>query len=93
VDRLIEVDRRNRLDFALQVGELVVRELFAGDACALHRPGPKPRALARLASHPRLPFSPAMLSRAVGLFELFERLPDLKANRHRFEPGGTVQRS
>lgn len=87
VDRLIEFDRRNRLDFALQVGELVVRELFEGDSCALHRPGPKPRALARLALHPRLPFSPSTLSKAVGLFELLERLPDLKAIRHRFEPG------
>jgi hypothetical protein len=87
VDKLIEVDRRNRPDFALQVGELVVRELFEGDAGSLHRPGPKPRAFARLVLHPRLPFSPSTLSRAVGLFELLERLPDLKASCHRFEPG------
>lgn len=82
VDKLVDLQRGQFVDFAYQIGELVIHELFGGNAQLIHQPGPKVKALTQLANHPRLPFSPATLSRSVGVYELLDRLPQYKNNKN-----------
>lgn len=62
------------LQFALAVGRLVTDRFFDGDIQKLRSHSPKDVSLRRLAEHPDLPFSASTLTRAVGVYELVDRL-------------------
>lgn len=67
------------LQFALAVGQLVTERFFDGDIQKLRSHGPKDVSLRRLAEHPDLPFSASTLTRAVGVYELVDRLSGVDA--------------
>jgi hypothetical protein len=67
------------LQFALAVGQLVTERFFEGDIQKLRSHGPKDVSLRRLAEHPDLPFSASTLTRAVGVYELVDRLGGVDA--------------
>ena len=67
------------LQFALAVGQLVTERFFDGDIQKLRSHGPKDVSLRRLAEHPDLPFSASTLTRAVGVYELVDRLGGVEA--------------
>lgn len=67
------------LQFALAVGQLVTERFFDGDVQKLRSHGPKDVSLRRLAEHPDLPFSASTLTRAVGVYELVDRLGGIEA--------------
>src|SRR6478735_5141212 len=78
VDRVVEhlnrICRNSGLEFALQVGSVVIHHFYDGDVEAWRVRGPKAVSFRRLALHPQLPMSPGALYRCVALFELCDRL-------------------
>lgn len=67
------------LQFALAVGQLITERFFDGDVQKLRSHGPKDVSLRRLAEHPDLPLSASTLTRAVGVYELVDRLGGVEA--------------
>lgn len=76
------IARVSSLQLALDVGEVVFETIFDGDAAMLRSRGPKHTSFRRLALHPELPMSASNLWRAVAIFELSRRLPDLPQATH-----------
>lgn len=74
--------RKATLDLALEVGEIVFRRVFDGDIEAVRAHGPKHASFRQLALHPELPMSATGLWRAVTMFELSQRMPQLKRCKH-----------
>ncbi len=64
------------VDLSLKVGQLVVERFFGGDA--LNWRQQKQHSLRQLARHPELPMSASALRRCVGLYELTQRVGDLR---------------
>lgn len=76
------IARVSSLQLALDVGEVVFETIFDGDAVLLRSRGPKHTSFRRLALHPELPMSASNLWRAVAIYELSRRLPDLSRTTH-----------
>lgn len=81
IDRVAEelgqLKNASAMKLALDVGELVVTRIFQGDLERVRSQGRKDHSFRRLAAHPKLPFSPMRLWRAVGVYELVSRMPGL----------------
>lgn len=76
------IARVSSLQLALDIGEVVFETVFEGDVAALRSRGPKHASFRRLALHPELPMSASNLWRAVAIYELSRRLPDLRRTTH-----------
>jgi hypothetical protein len=76
-EQLARLRNDSAMNLALDVGRLVVTRLFRGDLERVRTRGRKDHSFRKLASHPRLPFSPMRLWRAVGVYELVTRMPGL----------------
>jgi hypothetical protein len=61
----------------VRVGKLVLECLYGGDVDLWRARGRKDASFRKLAEHPQLPFSRANLARAVGIYVLSLRRPDL----------------
>lgn len=67
---------------AIDIGRLVIDRLYHGDLKYWRYRGRKDISFRRLQHHPRLPFSASYLSRAVSVYMLSERRPDLTQLRN-----------
>jgi hypothetical protein len=76
-EQLAQLRNASAMNLALDVGHVVVTRLFRGDLERVRTRGRKDNSFRKLASHPRLPFSPMRLWRAVGAYELVSRMPGL----------------
>lgn len=75
--RIGALSRRATLEFALEVGKIVIGTLYGGDLYEWRGRGRKSNSLRALARHPDLAISPATLYRSLALYELSERVrPD-----------------
>lgn len=74
---LEDVSALHSLQAALEVGEIVYRRIFKGDERLLRARGKKNGSFRKLAAHPRLCMSPSSLWRAVAIYELSRRFPEL----------------
>src|SRR5579859_4921759 len=75
VAQLHDLCRAATMDFALSVGKLIISNFFSGNLASWRDRDPKKNAsLRRLAAHPDLPMSPAVLYRSIAIYELCERL-------------------
>ncbi len=90
IARLCEVPRQSSVEHAYRIGELITQELFGGDLEQLRARSGRDPVFRRLSAHPNLPVSHAGLWRAIGIYELFQRLPEL---RHRTQLGVTQLRA
>jgi hypothetical protein len=81
IDTLVEDLRRvycgGGTMLMVKVGKLVLERLYGGDVNLWHARGRKDASFRKLAERPRLPFSRANLARAVGIYVLSLRRPDL----------------
>jgi hypothetical protein len=75
VERIVRVHRDASLQLALDVGAIVVEKLYGGDIDKVRSRSHKDTSLRKLASHPKLPFSPATLWRCIGAYEIVRRFP------------------
>lgn len=82
VAELKRVASRAALDLALEVGRIVVERFYGGNVHVWRQRGNRCPSLRRLARHPELPFSAAALYRAVAIFEMASRLPDVATWKH-----------
>lgn len=82
VAEIVQFSRAGNLAMTLQIGEIVFRKIFGGDIAAVRDRGPKDASFARLAKHPRLPFSSATLWRSVASYELTCRFPGIARSKH-----------
>lgn len=76
-EELGQLRNASAMKLTLEVGELVVTRIFQGDLERVRCQGRKDNSFRRLAAHPKLPFSPMRLWRAVGVYELVSRMPGL----------------
>lgn len=74
VNHIKRLARSASLEFAINVGALIIHHFYDGDPQAWRSRGPKVSSFRRLAQHPELPLSAGSLYRCVALFELCERL-------------------
>jgi hypothetical protein len=74
IGHLKRICRNASLEYALQVGRVIVHFFYNGDTARWRARGPKTNSFRRLAAHPELPMSPGALYRCVALFELCDRL-------------------
>lgn len=83
VARVLEdVSSLHSLKAALEVGNIVFRHIFDGDERLLRARGKKNSSFRKLAAHPRLGMSPSSLWRAVAIYELSRRFPELTQYEH-----------
>jgi hypothetical protein len=76
-EELGQLRNASAMKLTLEVGALVVKRIFQGDLERVRSQGRKDNSFRRLAAHPKLPFSPMRLWRAVGVYELVSRMPGL----------------
>jgi hypothetical protein len=74
VAQLRRIARAATLEFALNVGRVIIHNFYGGYTSGWRLKGPKPASFRRLAEHPDLPFSAGTLYRCVAVFELCERM-------------------
>jgi hypothetical protein len=73
--QLNALSRNTTLAFTLAVGDLVVKELYAGDVCRLRSRERKNHvALRKVASDPDLAMSPSALYRSIAIYEICQRV-------------------
>lgn len=77
VDQLERVKNARTLQLAHEIGELVASHLYGGDPEGYRRRGTQDATYRRLVRHPRLSLSPVTVWRALGVYELCCRVPDL----------------
>ncbi|MEN9581848.1 MAG: hypothetical protein RJA70_4857 [Pseudomonadota bacterium] len=70
------------LHAALEAGEYIFHRVFGGDRSQLYERGKKCQSLRRLAAHPSLTMSVSSLWRAVAVYELSLRFPELVHYEH-----------
>ncbi|HLV19308.1 MAG TPA: hypothetical protein VKZ49_00445 [Polyangiaceae bacterium] len=75
-EQLSRIDPSSSPANVLQLGELVYREIYGQDRRVLNR-GAKHPSLRRLALHPSVPFKVTTLWRAVSIYEMSLRFPQL----------------
>lgn len=81
-ERIGALSRRATLEFALEVGRIVIAALYDGDMQEWRRRGRKSNSLRALAKHPALCISPATLYRSLALYELSARLRPIHSWKH-----------
>lgn len=77
-----DLHRASALQFACDVGRIVLERFYAGDLDALRERAPKDVSLRKLAQHPDMPFGPSALFQAIGIFELLERHGGVRTCKH-----------
>lgn len=77
-----EIQRVAELEKAVEVGQVVVDNLYEGDLQQLRNRGSSDLALRLVAFHPELPLSPAELYDTVGIYEALETFGGLDRCRH-----------
>ena len=77
VNQLRRVCRQATMEYALNVGRIIIHNFYDGDISAWRGRGPKLASFRRLASRPDLPMSPVLLYRCVATYELCERVDAL----------------
>lgn len=82
VQRLCALQEKARLELAIEVGRIVVEDIYVGDLEQLRSRDRKMHSLRALAAHPDLPFSATTLHNSVGIYELTERLGGVHAREH-----------
>lgn len=86
IERVVQllkgVSGTHSLHAALQAGHVIFEQVFMGDERMLRARGKKCSSFRKLASHPRLGMSPSSLWRAVAIFELSRRFPELQEYVH-----------
>ena len=82
IEELRQLSRTSALQFAIQVGTIIVERFYGSDPEQWRRRGPKHASFRKLAAHPSLPFSPGALYRAVAIYELTRRLAGQESVRH-----------
>lgn len=82
VEHLSRVTRAGSIHGALEIGELIFREVFQSDEQHLRSRGKKGSSLRKLASDPRLNISATTLCRCVAIYELSLRFPELRSFTH-----------
>jgi hypothetical protein len=82
VQELSQLTRAKTLEVTLKIGELVTHRIFHGDLSALRARGRRDHSIRKLAAHPKLPFSPSALWRAIGIYELLHRFPQFRSSAH-----------
>ena len=75
VKRLRDIHRSSKLMLAIDVGCLVVHQLYNGDVQTLRKTGRTHDGYRKLADHPHLPMSKSTLWRYVRVYELTSRMP------------------
>ncbi len=70
------------LNAALEAGEIIFRYVFRGDENLLRARGKKCSSFRKLAAHPQLAMSTSSLWRAVAIYELSLRFPELTQYAH-----------
>lgn len=79
VQRICQMKRNSTLILAIDVGMLIVEQIFGGSV-ALSQSSYEHPSFRRLASHPDVPFSRATLWRYVGAYHIAARLPWVVSN-------------
>lgn len=82
VEALRSVSAAHSLQASMAVGEIILQQVFDGDARMLRTRGKKCRTFRRLAAHPHLKMSSSSLWRAVAVYELSQRFPEIVHYRH-----------
>jgi len=77
VSQLRRVCRQATMEYALNVGRIIIHNFYDGDISAWRGKGPKQASFRRLARRPDLPMSPVLLYRCVATYELCERIDAL----------------
>ncbi len=72
--RLGELAKDASVEHAVEIGRLVIEELYNGDLSTWRSRGPKAHSLRDLARRSELPISSSALYRSIALYELRERL-------------------
>jgi hypothetical protein len=79
---LRSVNGGHSLQAALEVGDVIFRYIFRGDERLLRARGRKCSSFRKLAADPALGMSPSSLWRAVAIFELARRFPEITQYVH-----------
>lgn len=77
VAALRSVNAGHSVASALEAGEIIFRHVFGSDHALLHARGRKCSSFRRLAAHPQLAMSTSSLWRAVAIYELSLRFPEI----------------
>jgi hypothetical protein len=70
------------IELMVRIGELIVERIYAGDCTKWRSHGRKNTSFRKLSSHPDLPFHASQLSRAVSIYLLTQRRPELVQFAH-----------
>jgi len=70
------------IELMVRIGELIVERIYAGDCAKWRSHGRKNTSFRKLSSHPDLPFHASQLSRAVSIYLLSQRRPELAQFAH-----------
>ncbi len=79
IEKIGAISRRATLEFALEVGRVVVSTLYEGDLHEWRNRGKKSNSLRALTRHPSLCISSSTLYRSLALYELSTRLRRMTA--------------
>lgn len=82
VQDLRQLSRSAALDFAIQIGSLIIDRFYNGDTEQWRHRGTKHASFRKLAAHPMLPLSPGALYRAVAICELTRRFAGRESLAH-----------
>lgn len=82
VRRINRLHRAAALQLALDMGSVIVETVFEGDMDRVRVRGTKDYSFRKLAAHPDVPCSRATLWRAVAVYELVRRHPELVRRQH-----------
>jgi hypothetical protein len=77
VRELRDIYHGSGIDLMLRIGGLILERLYGGDVAKWQSRRRKDVSFRKLEKHPDLPFKAAMLSRAVSIYVLSQRRPDL----------------
>jgi hypothetical protein len=70
------------IELMVRIGELIVERIYGGDCAKWRSHGRKNTSFRKLSSHPDLPFHASQLSRAVSIYLLTQRRPELTQFAH-----------
>jgi hypothetical protein len=70
------------IELMVRIGELIVERIYGGNCAKWRSHGRKNTSFRKLSSHPDLPFHASQLSRAVSIYMLTQRRPELTQFAH-----------
>jgi len=82
VSQLRRICRQATMEYALNVGRIVIHNFYGGDLKAWRTRGAKQTSFRKLARRPDLPMSPVLLYRCVATYELCERISGISQWNH-----------